>query len=81
MITSFFKSLLIINKFYYVHKHNYFKQKLSPLLFKYLIPIFSIIILLLINWFIDLMICKKCNTNSTFCLKQILSFINKKIIK
>ena len=70
MIISFFKSLPVINKFYYVPKNNYFKQKLSPLFFKYLISIFSIIGLLFINWFIDLIICyKKHSINSTFWFK------------
>ena len=81
MITSFFKSLPIINKFYYVPKHNYFKQKLSPLLFQYLIPIISIIVLLLFSRFIDFIICKGCKINNTFWFKSKLISFKQRVLQ
>ena len=47
-ITYRFKSLPIINKFYYQSKHDLFKNKG----FNYLLTILSIIILIIINYYL-----------------------------
>ena len=70
-ITNFFKSLPIINQFYYLPKNNRFKLKI----FNYLIPILLIITLLFFSWLIDYIICilsHNIRYSHTYCLIHLI---------
>ena len=65
-ITSFFKSLPVINKLYYMPKKHHQQKKLLPSSFDHLIPVFLIVIPLLAGFLIDTMFCLLCGIKYTF---------------